>query len=132
MLAEKLIQFADSRGIKVSEQELRGDVQGVSKGGAIQIAPEAGTLTLIHEIAHELMYRRNDRLTTKSAVELEAEAVSYVVGRHSGLEDLSCPNYIALHGADSNAILVRLDRIRMVSAEIIDAIENSVFNLMDI
>jgi hypothetical protein len=123
LLTEKLIRFAESRGIKVSEQELRGEVQGVSMGGVIQIAPEAGTATLIHEIAHELMHRREDRPASKAVREMEAEAVAFVVARHLGLDDVDSPNYIALHGADSGAILECLERIRRTVLEIIVVVE---------
>jgi hypothetical protein len=119
-LAQKLIQFAESLGIKVSEQELRGEVQGISKGGTILLSPDAGTSTMIHEIAHEMMHRDKDRPLNRSVVELEAEAVSYVVGRFFGMEGFACPNYVALHGKDSKAILDNMDRIRKVAAEIIN------------
>ena len=125
-LSQKLIQFAESQGIKVSEQELRGEIQGVSKGGTILLSLEAGTLTLIHEIAHERMHRDKERPLNRSVVELEAEAVSYVVGRFFGMESLSCPNYVALHGNDSKVILDSMDRIRKVAAEIIDSCNREV------
>jgi len=123
LLAEKLIRFAESRGIKVSEQELRGEVQGISMGGAIKVDPEAGTATLIHEIAHELMHQREDRPASKTVREMEAEAVAFVVARHLGLDDVDSPNYIALHGADSGAILECLERIRRTVLEIIVVVE---------
>ncbi|MFC2064281.1 ArdC family protein [Chloroflexota bacterium] len=122
ILSQKLIQFAESRGIQVSEHELQGETQGVSKGGTILISPEAGTLTLIHEIAHEMMHRDKSRPISRSIVELEAEAVSYVVGKYCGMDGLACPNYIALHGNDSKEVLESLDRIRKVAAEIIKTI----------
>ena len=75
---------------------------------------------MIHEIAHEMMHRDKDRPLNRSVVELEAEAVSYVVGRFFGMEGFACPNYVALHGKDSKAILDNMDRIRKVAAEIIN------------
>ena len=56
MLAERLIKFAESKRIKVAVKELAGDIQGVSSGGKITVSPTAGTKTLIHEIAHELLH----------------------------------------------------------------------------
>jgi hypothetical protein len=123
LLASKLILFADARGISVSVKDLRGGTQGVSKGGCIEIDPHAGTKTLIHEIAHELMHRGIDRPVSSVLRELEAESVAYVVGKHFGLDHLTSPNYISLHGANSEMILRHIDRIRKVSEEIILAID---------
>ena len=128
ILTERLIQFANKKGITVKIKELTGDIQGVSRGGSILLAPEAGTKTMIHEIAHELMHKDEGRPMNKSILELEAESVAYVVARYFGLEGLASPNYIALHGADSKKILTHLDRIRNISAEIIGAIEKCDYN----
>lgn len=122
-LEEKLIQFAKKRGIRVSIVKLRGECQGVSKGGLIEVDSSAGTKTLIHEIAHEIMHRDENRPTDSCLRELEAEAVSYVISRHFGLEISSSPNYIALHGANSEMVMGHLERIRKTAIEIIKEIE---------
>ncbi len=124
-LEEKLIQFANSRGIQVSVVKQDGEIQGVSKGGNIEVDPGAGTKTLIHEIAHELMHRDTDRPIESSVRELEAEAVAYVVGKYFGLEDLSSPNYVVLHGATMDLITEHLERIRKASLAIISEIPNN-------
>ena len=123
VLTQKLIAFANSRKITVSVKRLSGETQGVSKGGSIELDPSAGTKTLIHEIAHELMHRGEDRPDDLRIRELEAESVAYVVGRHFGLEGLSSPNYVAIHGATSELILAHLERIRKTSAEIISEVD---------
>lgn len=122
-LTKELIKFAESKGIEVEFNGLPGETQGVSSGGKITVAPIAGTKTLIHEIAHELMHQGNERPLNRTILELEAEAVSYVVAKHFGLDGLSSPNYIALHGADAKMILVYLERIRDFSSQIINAIQ---------
>jgi hypothetical protein len=122
-LTEGLIQYANRLGISVVEKELQGEVQGVSKGGSIELSTTAGTVTLIHEIAHELLHHQEDHSVSKEVRELEAEAVAFVVARHFGLDGMSCPNYIALHGALSSDILDQLDRIKTTTAEIIEAIQ---------
>jgi len=122
-LEEKLIQFANKRGIRVSVVKLRGETQGVSKGKLIEIDPSAGTKTLIHEIGHEILHRDENRPTESCLRELEAESVAYVVCKHFGLEISSSPNYIALYGADSEMIMGHLERIRKTSIEIIKEIE---------
>ena len=92
-------------------------------GGTIILSPRAGTKTLIHEIAHELLHHNETIPLLHSEKELEAEAVSYVVGKHFGLDGLSSPNYVALHGANAEMIIEHLERIRNTAKEINQALE---------
>ena len=124
LLPERLLSFAQSKEITVQVKELNGDIQGVSIGGKIILDARAGTKTLIHEIAHELMHQEDDCPRDKTIRELEAESVAYVVGRHFGLEGLASPNYVALHGANAEMIMSHLERIRSTSAQIIATIES--------
>jgi len=117
-LQERLLAFARDRGITVSFKKLPGEMQGVSKGGCIEIDPQAGTKTLIHEIAHELMHQGKDRPVDPGIRELEAESVAFVVCRHFEMEGLSSPNYVALHGATSDKILAHLERIKNTTVEL--------------
>jgi hypothetical protein len=123
ILTERLIQFANKKGITVKIKELTGNIQGVSRGGAILLAPEAGTKTLIHKIAHELLHKGENIERNKTILELEAESVAYVVGQHFGLKDLASPNYVALHSADAQMIMVHLERIRNTATQIIKTID---------
>ena len=123
-LENKLIKFAHKNGIQVSIIKQALGIQGVSKGGAIEVDPSAGTKTLIHEIAHELMHRDEDRPNESTFRELEAESVAFVVSRHFGLDVQSSPNYIVLHGATSEMIMCHLKRIRKTACEIITEIES--------
>jgi hypothetical protein len=115
--------FAQNKGIQVQVKSLGRDIQGVSMGGKIILDPQAGTKTLIHEIAHELLHHVEHLLTDHTYRELEAESVAYVVARHFGMHGLSSPNYNALHGATADLIMEHLERIRNTAAEIINAIE---------
>ena len=124
-LTDRLIQFAESKSIKVTIKPLAGDIQGISKGGVVELSPNAGVKTLVHEIAHELLHHNGDRRHNSSVRELEAESVAYVVGKHFGLEGLSSPNYVALHGAEAEMILQHMDRIRSTAAKIITEIEEN-------
>ena len=56
--------------------------------------------------------------------ELEAESVAYVVAKHFGLDGLSSPNYIGLHGADAKMIIEHMERIRKSAIEIIQSLGN--------
>jgi hypothetical protein len=69
------------------------------------------------------MHRREDRPASKAVREMEAETVAFVVTRHFGLDGVDSPNYLALHGSDSGAILEHLERIRTTVAEIILGVE---------
>ena len=123
LLTERLLCFAQSKGISVQVKELHGDIQGASVGGTILVSPSAGTKTLLHEIAHELMHQDDNHSNEKTIRELEAESVAYVVGKHFGLEGLASPNYVALHGADAEMILAHLERIRNIASEIIQTLD---------
>jgi antirestriction protein ArdC len=122
-LTDLLIEFARSKDIIVDVKDLPGETQGASCGGKIILDPEAGTKTLIHEIAHELLHQVKYGLRDRTVQELEAESVAYVVGMHFGLEGLSSPNYNALHGATAKMILEHMERIRKSASEIINGLE---------
>jgi hypothetical protein len=125
-LTKRLLAFAEGQGIKVEVRELEGETQGISQGGSIVLSPEAGTKTLLHEIAHELMHQKGEGPLSRGLRELEAEAVAYVVAKHFDLDKLASPNYVALHGADSESILAHMERIRSVATMIISCVENIV------
>lgn len=91
-LTELLMDFARSKDITVEVKDLPGEIQGASCGGKIILDPEAGTKTLIHEIAHELLHQVKDGPTDSTIRELEAESVAYVVAKYFGLDGLSNPN----------------------------------------
>ena len=123
-LEEKLIRSANKRGINVNFIKLGGETQGISKGKLIEVDPSAGTKTLVHEVAHELLHRDENRPAESCLRELEAESVAYVVCKHFGLEITSSPNYVSLHGGTSEKIMHHLERIRRTSIEIITEIDN--------
>jgi len=121
-LNEKLIRFAESKGITVTFKELPGETQGVSRGGAIEISPDAGTKTLIHEIAHELMHQGNVLPIDHSTRELQAEAVAYIVSRHYGFTVCKCPNYIALSCLEDQGFESSIPIIQKTASEIIGSV----------
>lgn len=123
ILTKRLLDFAASKGIIVNVKQLPGEMQGVSLGGTIILSPQAGTKTLIHEIAHEILHHKQGELTSQSIRELEAESVAYVVGKHFGLDGLSSPNYVALYDVTADMILGHMERIRNTATEVICAIE---------
>lgn len=125
-LSRRLSSYARQRGITVWVKALPGETQGVSAGGAIVLSPDAGTKTLIHELAHELMHQGRPGVSAEEA-ELEAEAVAYVVGRHFGLAELNCPNYLALWGVDAARLRSHFERIQRIASQLIDGAESADF-----
>jgi len=124
-LEDMLINYARSLNIQVDVKDLseHGGAQGYSSGGEIVIDPTAGTKTLIHEIAHELLHHNEkSKLRPRKEVELEAEAVAYVVARALEIKNLESPNYLAIWDADGKKILDRLDLIRETANKILTAI----------
>ena len=116
--------FAHEHEISITEKELAGETQGVSMGGSIEIDPSAGTSTMVHELAHEIMLHHGSELPT-SIKELEAESTAFVVCRHFGLQSTCSPNYIALHGATSEMIMEHLERIRLTAVDIVQYVEQA-------
>lgn len=128
-LAAGLIAFARAAGITVTTQDLPAEVQGQSRGGAIVLSPAAGTKTLIHELAHEMLHRHMlAGLLPREVKELQAESVAYVVARHFGLEPAGSPNYLALWGAEGKDIRATLATIQRCAAEMITAVEGEPAN----
>ncbi len=121
-LNQRLIHYAKSHGISVTFKHLPGEMQGVSKGGAIDIDLGAGTKTLIHEIAHELMHKDKDNFQRRAIKELEAESVAYIVCRYFGLGSLNSPNYLAFFEVSIEDMMIQIDRITNTANKIITAI----------
>jgi len=123
-LENMLIDYARSLHIKVDIEDLSEfGAQGYSKKGQIVLDPMAGTKTLIHEIAHELLHHTKEaRLKSRAEIELEAEAIAYVVSRALEIKNLKSPNYLALWDADGSKILDRLDLIRDTAHQILAAL----------
>ena len=123
-LNDRLLAFAKEKGITITVKELAGETQGVSMGGSIEIDPSAGTSTIVHELAHEIMLHHGLELTT-TIKELEAESVAFVVCRHFGLQSMASPNYVALHRATSDMIMEHLERIRLTVVDIVQYVEQA-------
>ncbi len=126
-LGNRLTACAEHFGVSVEEAELPSGCQGVSMGGRIALRPGITPLgkatTLSHELAHEMLHQGNaEAFQDRSASEMEAEAVSYVVCRHFGLQT-NAPNYLALWHADSKKLRERMERISGTARKIITFVE---------
>lgn len=128
-IEKALYSFANNKGIKIEVVDNLHGADGVSKGGKIKVVEEAGTRTLVHELAHEILHWRHPELKlSHTQEEIEADATAYVVAQHFNmlLEKEATPNYLALSRADGKSILSCFNRIRDASIEIIQAVENGI------
>jgi hypothetical protein len=115
------------RGIVIEAAESLGGALGTSVGGRIQIlnglTPAEEFVVLVHEYAHELLHRADDRPTSRDTRELEAEAVAFVVGEAVGLQVADgAVDYIHLYRGDREALVASLDRIQRAAAIILTAV----------
>ena len=79
--------------------------------------------TLVHEYAHELLHRADDRRASRDTRELEAEAVAFVVGGAVGLNTSDASrDYIHLYSGDREALAGSLDRIQRAASMILTAV----------
>ncbi len=122
-LQKKLMDFAEQNGIKVTIKELEGETQGISTGGRIVLSPDAGTKTLIHELAHELLHQIENTQLSRAEKEMEAESVAFVVCKYLGFLDLNSPNYLALYGLGSDNLMACFQRIGDMAKKLILVLE---------
>lgn len=124
----KLKEQVAERGIKLDYDDLPPGADGVSRGGRISIRPGLEPANefsvIVHELAHELLHRGDQRPTSKTVRETEAEAVAFVVCQAIGLETGSAASdYIQLYDGKPETLAASLDRIQHVAADIIAAIQ---------
>jgi hypothetical protein len=79
--------------------------------------------TLVHEHAHELLHRADDRPASRDTRELEAETVAFVVGEAVGLNSREASrDYLHLYHGDREALAKSLDRIQWAASRILAAV----------
>jgi N-terminal domain of anti-restriction factor ArdC len=115
------------QGIALESVDDLGGALGTSSGGLIRLlnglSPAMEFTTLVHEYAHELLHRADDRPASRDTRELEAEAVAFVVGRVVGLNTSdSSRDYIHLYRGDREALAASLDRIQRAASLILTAV----------
>ena len=125
---ERLIEYVESRNIKLNYSEKIAPAKGMSYGGKITLLtgmePAEEFSTLVHETAHEMLHKADRRtLTTKEVRETEAEAVAFVVCQSIGLETGSAfSDYIRLWNGDAKLLQESLEVIQRTAAVILGAI----------
>ena len=85
--------------------------------------------TLVHEHAHELLHRSDDRPASRATRELEAEAVAFVVGGAVGLNTSDASRTTSpVRRGDREARSGSLDRIQRAASVILKAVSADVDN----
>jgi len=106
-----------------------GGALGQSEGQRVKVLtglpPGQKFQTGVHELAHELLHKDEERRkqTTKTIRETEAEAVAFVVCSGIGLDcSTASSDYLQLYGGSRATLEASLQAIRDVSKFILDAI----------
>lgn len=135
VLVEAAAKFAQSVEIKVDlEKLLPEQTGGYSMGGEVTVNKTYQGInqfgTLAHEIAHEILHRKEDQVSrteeTRQVKELDAETVAYIVLKHYGYESKSAPQYLALWRATGEQIKKRRDNIAKAVKIIIDGVNSEI------
>jgi len=118
-------QAVTAEGIEVEERNLFDGVQGASTGGKIILQQgrdsRSTVMTLIHEWAHERLHHHESQ-TDRKTRECQAEAISFVVCHHFGLENPFSADYLLSYGNTAEELTANLSVIQAVSAEMIEGI----------
>ncbi len=122
---ERIVSFANSKGIIVKFAENLNGCLGLSRGGVIEVLSDLPAAekfgVLVHEVCHEILHQ-GEHVGTKPKVvkELEAEATAFVVCTAIGLEDRSASaDYIHLYQGDSQLLMASLASIQKASSMIL-------------
>jgi antirestriction protein ArdC len=124
-LTERLLAYAAEKGIAVETRTIEGSAKGYAseKGKRITLANSLTAsdraAVLIHEISHCLLHFGEAKPNLKQR-ELEAEATSFVVASHFGLNPES-KFYLASYGVKASDLLESLPVIQQTAAQIVSA-----------
>ena len=100
----------------------------MSYGGKIALLPGQTKaeefVTLMHEVAHELLHKTDRRTKTTATVrETEAEAVAFIVGQGIDLEmGRASSDYIQMYAGNATLLAESLEVVQRTSAVILRAI----------
>ena len=123
-----LIAFLAQQNIALEYNEKIAPALGVSYGGKIALLPGQSKaeefVTLVHEVAHELLHKSERRtMTTATVRETEAEAVAFIVGQAIGLEmGRASSDYIQMYAGNAALLAESLEVVQRASAVILGAI----------
>lgn len=122
---ERLKAAVRKAAIEIDYDFIPGGALGISSIGRITLSPElepaAEFAILVHEFAHEILHRGNERSNgKKSVLETEAEAVAFIVCRAIGLDtNTASSDYIQLYRGTKETLGQSLERIQQTAARIL-------------
>jgi hypothetical protein len=125
---DRLMAFLAAQNIALEYSENIAPALGVSYGGKIALLPGQSKaeefVTLVHEVAHELLHKTDRRTKTTATVrETEAEAVAFIVGQGIGLEmGRASSDYIQMYAGNAALLAESLEVVQRTSAVILGAI----------
>jgi hypothetical protein len=128
-LLPRLEKAAAAMGIALEYREETGSPNGWSEGGKVVVNATLSTAakcgTLAHELAHEYLHWQSNRRDdmTREQRELEAEATSFAVLAHFGVEQPS-DRYLASWDATAESITASLHTIRDAVHHILGAMDS--------
>jgi len=121
-LLDFLIKLAASESLLVEFKSLPDKLDGYINNKTITIKENANNTEkagiLVHELAHYYLHNKNqDKKLTKEIIEMEAEAVAFVVMHHFNIE-IKSDKYLALY-KKSYDLMESFERINKVSKKIL-------------
>ena len=126
-----LIELISKEDLNFKFKSLPKRLDGYLKEDTIVIDKKANkteqAAILIHELGHYYLHSKSeDKKLTKEIVEMEAEAVAFVVMYHFGI-DIKSDKYLALY-KESYSLDESLNRINKVSSKILGFLEEADIN----
>lgn len=136
-LYHRLVQAATADGFTVEQEDHTFAAEGYSQGQRIVTRSDLASvnrfLTAVHEYAHGLLHQgvhqvgerlndRRGRLTTQ-VKECHAEAISYVVARHFGIDNPFSADYLLQWGNTPETLKAELDVVLAAAHHIIVLLE---------
>jgi hypothetical protein len=120
----------EARGIRVVEDWLPLNVDGVSEGGTIRVArrlsSRARLFTLLHEVAHEVAHRGADREgTTPQQRELQAEATAFAVAAALGLDCPMSRDYLLSWRITPDELRSALSTVQVLVRRVLDTVRSN-------
>jgi hypothetical protein len=127
-LYERLMAAVRRDGISVTESAHTEGAQGYSANKRIVLKPgldsRSRVLVLLHEWGHELLHWGEDRAQfTKVVKECQAEATSFVVAQHLGMEAPYSADYLTTWGTTPDVLRAQLDAVSRAANHIIQALQ---------
>lgn len=129
---DRLVALVQRLGITLTFVDDLDGAQGRCRPGRQSIdllnslEPPDGFATLAHELAHDLLHRRDDPATplSRDVREGEAEAVAAIVTEAIGLQHFACArDYIRLYCGNADTLKASLGRIQQAATTILSALD---------